>query len=292
MQKADQKQNSSSLIMKILKKCMFFLDMKRRYKVLSFFALLFVVAYFCTPSLETVVKKLVHQYGSQVTGTDVSIDGFKLSLTDGQAAVRGIKIGNPKGYKAPNLFNLQEISVGVDLKSLTSDTIVIKSINIDSPAITYEMLSLTQNNVSDILNNIQANTASSEPKAETKPEPKKEDNAQSKKVIIKKLTVSNGQVGIMAGMGDFKKELTVPLPTITMSNIGEEKQGASISEILSEVITKILNQAQQTAVSGLMSISDLGAASKEGVKNVTDNLKDGAGKAADNIKGSLGGLFK
>lgn len=38
--------------------------------------------YYAATSYEGIVKNLVHKYGSEVTGTDVSLQGFKISLTE------------------------------------------------------------------------------------------------------------------------------------------------------------------------------------------------------------------
>ena len=278
---------------KLLKKCFFFVDMKRRYKVLSFFALLFVVAYCVTPSPECVVKRLVHQYGSQFLGTDVSIQGFELSPFSGKASVKGLRIANPQGYQSADLFNLNEISVDLDVKSLFSDTIVVRSINISKPAFTYEMLSFTKNNVSDLMDNIQANTASSaneptEQKAEEKSAAKSEGG---KKVIIRSLIVDQGEVSVMAGFANMKKALTLPLPSIKLANIGEDKKGASIPDTIKTVLNEVLNAVSQTAFQAVGNVQDLGKASLDQVKNSADEIKNQAEETTKGLTGAFKGLF-
>lgn len=294
---------------KILKKSASVLDMKRRNKFITFFILLFVAIYFCMPSMESIVKNLVHKYGSEITGTDVSLGGLDIKLTDGVGIVRDVKIGNPKGYKSKNLFYLKELDVKIDISSLTDDTIIIDSIIINNPEITYEMKNLKQSNVSEILDNINAYTAKGKSKdSETaKAEPaEKADDAGGKKVIIKTLTVTDGKVSAILGSGSVKAPISVALPTIEMKNIGQEKQnkGESIPETLSKVIGKILQTASQTVVSA--NLEGLRDAAQQGLKNVAGNLKEGADslksqskdaagnlkKTADDLKNSLGGLFK
>ncbi len=293
---------------KTVKKSAFILDMKRRNKFITFFILLFVAIYFCMPSLESIVKNIVHKYGSQITGTDVSLGGLDIKLTDGIGVVKDIKIGNPKGYQSKNLFYLKDFSIKLDISSLTSDTIIIESITINNPEITYEMKTLTQNNVSEILDNIKANTSSGEDQntsAVEEASAKDTDNSSGKKVIIKKLTVADGKISTILGSGSVKAPINVSLPKIEMKNIGQEKQGGeSIPAILSKVITKILQTASQTVVSA--NLEGLRDATLEGVKNITDNLKNSADsikdqgknatenvqKVADDLKSNLGGLFK
>lgn len=46
--------------------------MKKKYIFLGILAIVCVGAYYLTPSLETIVKQVVHKYGSQITGTEVT----------------------------------------------------------------------------------------------------------------------------------------------------------------------------------------------------------------------------
>lgn len=277
---------NGEFLKKCLKKSAFMLDMKRRNKFIMFFALFFIAAYLCMPSMEGIVKKLVNKYGSEITGTDVSIKSLNLKLTSGQGSVKGITIKNPRQYKSKYLFSLDEIGIGIDISSLTEDTIVIENISVTKPIITYEMLSLTQNNISDILNNIAANTSKSESKEEKKVE--KDSKASSKKVVIKKLVVSGGEIQVMVGVGSMKQAVTLPLPTIEMNNIGEEKKGASISETLSLVLNKVLNTATQAvAVSG---IEDAGKQLMENAKDAGSKAVDAGKSAVDAGKNAIGGL--
>ena len=46
-------------------------------------------------SLESIVKKVVNKYGSEVTGTEVRLEGFNLSPFNGTASISGLKVANP-----------------------------------------------------------------------------------------------------------------------------------------------------------------------------------------------------
>ena len=272
------------------KKIASIMDMKRRNMFIVFFGLLFLALYLSFPSLENVVKQLVHEYGSKVTGTDVSISGLDFKPTSGYAAVKDIKIENPKGYKSENLFYLKELGVKIDISTITNDIIVVDSIKITEPKITYEMLSLTQNNISDLLNNIQTNTAS--PKDNTSKKETKKTKAQqtsSKKVIIKTLSVDDGIISVLAGICSLKEELSLPLPKIEMHNIGQEKQGSSIKDTVNLVIKKILNSATDTVVS--QNLENFKNTANNELKNLTSDLKDGADTAKDKIKDELKNLI-
>ena len=171
-------------------------------------------------------------------------------------------------------MELGGISVKVNIKSLTQDTIVIESVEIDKPVINYEILSLTQNNLSQLLENIKKNTASAEKaeqkevKAQEKQTSSAEKDSGGKKVIIKKLVVRGGEISVAANI----TKTTAKLPEITLTNIGEDKKGASVAETVSKVLTKILNTAYKTIVDS--KIADLKNVAEENLNNVVGGVKE------------------
>lgn len=171
----------------------------KKYIILVILLIIGGGAFYLANSYEAIVKNLVHKYGSQVTGTDVSLEGFKISLTDGEGRIKKIVVANPKGYKSPHFISLDGITVKVNIKSLASDTIIIDSIVIDKPSISYEILSLTQNNLKEIQNNINSFAAKSssgkgKDTAETEKNSTSEKTSEGKKVIIKKLQIKSGEI--------------------------------------------------------------------------------------------------
>ncbi|MBQ7304213.1 MAG: AsmA family protein [Alphaproteobacteria bacterium] len=268
------------------------LDMKRRNMFIMFFGLLFVALYLSSPSLESIVKELIHEYGSKVIGTDTSIKGLDFKPTSGYVAVEGIKVSNPKGYKSDNLFYLEKLGVQIDIPSITNDVVIINTIEINQPEITYEMLSFKQNNVSDVLKNLKSSIASSEKEklTENKKTVKKAEKTASKKVIIKNLLVKNGTIAVMTGIGNFKKELSIPLPEINIHNIGQERQGLTIKETMNLIIGRILNLASETVIS--QNLENLKENTANELKNLTSGIKNEAELAKDKVKDGLKNLIK
>ena len=237
--------------------------------------------YFTAPSLESIVQTVVHKYGSQVTGTEVNLDGFKLSLLKGEVEINNLTVANPENYSQPNIMSVGRVAVKVNLKSVLSDTIVVENVEIEKPEITYELLSLTQNNLSQLLDNIKKNTASgskekepaAEP-AETTAEPEVKDG---KKVVVDHLLVSGGNINLAASIAGHSASASVPLPTIEMKDIGREKNknGASVVETLSAVLQKIFSTAYETVVNS--KLADMKNAAEESLNNVVEGIKEKSG---------------
>ena len=172
----------------------------------------------------------------------------------------------------PYLFELNNISVKVDLKSLTSDTVIIEDITVDKPAITYEMLSLTQNNIKEIQNNVNSylNKSSSNDKAETTSETDSADQSAGKKVIIRHLAINDATLSAAAG----DKDVSIILPDITMNNIGDDskKAGSNIPQVIAKILNKILTTATQNVVS--QKLGDLKSVAEENLNSVVGGVKD------------------
>src|SRR3546814_20948760 len=111
-------------------------------KVALVFAVLVVViaggVYYFASNLDGIVKAAIEKYGSEATQAKVSLKGVELSPTQGSGSLKGLVIGNPKGFSTPEAMSLGDVSISLDIGSLQSNPIVIKQVLIEQPAITYE----------------------------------------------------------------------------------------------------------------------------------------------------------
>ena len=105
--------------------------------------------------LDSALKKGVETLGPQVTRVGVKLDGVNLSLLSGSGSIKGFVVANPEGYKTPNAISVGRASVSLSPSSLLSDKVIIKSIRVEAPEITYELGS-GGNNLSQILANVEA----------------------------------------------------------------------------------------------------------------------------------------
>lgn len=258
------------------------LSVKKRYIALLILIMAGFAAYFMTPPLESIVQRLVHKYGSQITGTEVNLGGFRLALLNGEAELKNLTVGNPQNYSQPHIMSVGNVAVKVNLKSLLDDTVIVESVRIQQPQVTYELLSVTQNNVSALLENIKKNTASAASKAD-KADKKdlaaaKENKNQSagKKVIVKKIEVVGGSVNLAASLAGQSASASVPLPDIEMKDVGKAKKGgASIAETATAVLNKIFNSAYDAVVKS--KLVDLKSVAEDGMNKVVESVKEKSG---------------
>ena len=238
-----------------------------------------------------IVKTAAAVGGPKALGVPVSVGDVKLSPLAGSLVISHVKVGNPKGYSDKNAFAVDKVEVGLSLKSLLSDTVVVKKIQIDAPAITFESKD-GQSNFDAMMAN--AKKASEEEKA--KPDKEKKPG---KKVIIEEFTLNSGKVSYASGL-TLGKAMTIPLPSVTVRDIGKASGGTTFVDALTEVINGILNGLSQAVTGAAGSAGDLlkglgGSASgaakgaTEALKGVTGGATDAAKGATDTLKGATGG---
>src|SRR5689334_14412823 len=88
--------------------------------------------------LGSIVKKGVETVGPTITKTEMKVKVVTVSLLSGHAKFSGMVIGNPEGYKSESAMKMGSVSATVQPSSVFSDKIVVKSINIEGPEITFE----------------------------------------------------------------------------------------------------------------------------------------------------------
>jgi uncharacterized protein involved in outer membrane biogenesis len=230
------------------------------------------------------VKSAVETMGPKVLGVPVTLKGALFFPVRGKAVLTGLVIGNPEGFKSPSLFELHEVSVSLDLATLFSDTIVIRQVRIDAPAITYEG-SMKGSNITKLMENIKRGKKGGvkEGKAE---KPEEAAKGGEKKVIIKEFSMENAKVAAdlkeLGGRG-----ITVVVPSVHLTDIGEKEGGtspaAASAAILGAVlkgVTGSLASSEEVLEKGLKFVEEGGAA----------ELK-AAGKEAGKVIKSISGLF-
>jgi uncharacterized protein involved in outer membrane biogenesis len=233
------------------------------------------VVVFIYSNLDSIVQDAVEEYGPQFTGVSVTLAKVELSPENGEGKLSGLVVGNPKGYQTDSAFKLGSVSMNIDISSLISDTIIIKSIVIDKPDITYEFGD-GGSNVDVIGKNVE--------KAAGGPGAKKEEKKEGgKKMIIESLIVSNGKVSVSHPLLKGKK-LGSGLPTIRLKDIGKDKEGgASPAEVVDKIMDAI--EKQVGASVGGLNVDGM-------VKDLTKGVEDAAKDAMKGVTGGAGGATK
>ena len=239
---------------------------------------------FLYSNLDSIVKAAIENVGSQATQTKVTLDSVNISPTSGEGSLKGFKMGNPTGFRTDSAMRFGEVSVKIDVGSVTSNVIVIKEVVIGAPQVTYEIDTQGGSNISAIQKNVDAfakSMGAGQPGA-AKPEATKESGG--KKVVIDNLYIRDGKVSVAAAFL-AGREMGASLPTIHLTNIGKDKGGATPAEVADKVLSSI-SQSATKAVSQL----GIDKMMKQGVEGAQKMMQGGAGDAKKAIESGTKGV--
>lgn len=209
-------------------------------------------------NMDTLVKTAIGDYGSAMTQARVSVDAVKIAPADGKGTISNLVIGNPAGFKTAHAIKVGQIDVDIDIASVARDVIVIRRIAINAPDVIYEKGDTMTN-----FDAIQKNIASYLGPADGKKE--------GKKLIVEEFTIRDAKAQASAAFMNGKT-VNVPLPDITLKNLGKAKGGISPGELGQEIAG-----ALKAKLTGAVSF---------------DRLMKSTGEALEKAGTAIKGLFK
>lgn len=224
--------------------------------------------------LGSIVKTGVNTYGPRITQTSVRLAGASISPFSGSGSLRGLVVGNPKGWSSSDLVSVGRIHVAVAPRSLFTDRIVIKDIEIDAPVFDYETR-LVSSNVGDLLKTVEHQSGSGAATAKTK-------SGKPIHLEVRHFALRDGVVRLGAG----KAAARIPLPPLELSNIGLGG-GVSPAELAAVVMRSLTDDIVRAVASGAgRAAATAKAAATQQLNNATKSVKQ---KAEEKVKGLLGG---
>ncbi|MBR9911887.1 MAG: hypothetical protein GYB33_16200 [Gammaproteobacteria bacterium] len=189
-------------------------------------------------NLDKIVKSAVEELGPQVMGSSVTLDEVKITLTEGRGELRGLNVGNPKGFSSANALSMGEVALEIDPASVTGPVIVINEVLISNTQLLAELKGLKDSNLQALYNNVRANTAGS---GKAQAQPAAGDQAEVR-LAVKKFTFADGSIQLVS---DQLGEKTLKLPAIRLRDLGSVEQGLTPDELAAAVMQPILAAAKE-----------------------------------------------
>ena len=245
-------------------------------------------------NIGSLIKAAVETYGTEALQAKVALSSADVSIQSGQGQLKGLTIGNPKGFNTPAAMKLGEIKVVLDPTRTSKDVIAIKEILIAKPEVTYEMASGGSN--FDVLQKNAQAYAQKMGAGGGGGAKKEEKSGEGPKLIIDNLYVRDGKVGVSHALLKGK-EMSAPLPNIHLKDIGKDKKGASPAEVADKIMAAVTKGAQ-SAVGTLNMDKVLGDAAgmakgaAEGATKAAGEAAQGATKALEGAAGAADGAVK
>ena len=231
------------------------------------------------------VRVAVETAGTKALSVGVELDAAKLSILTSSLSLRDLTVANPPGYQHETLLQLSDGDIEVQTKSLLTDEVLIKDIQLDGMDVVLEQRGLG-NNLQDII------------KAA-----KRQEKASGKRLYVDNLEVKNITVNVKLLPVPGKIDtVTLKLAPIRMTDLGRNET-LDIATLTSKIILAIAGGIAEQGtgvlpkemVNGLTTvldtaldlgkvILDTGVGATEGIQKGIEDIGKGV---TEGIKGIL-----
>jgi hypothetical protein len=233
--------------------------------------------YLLVSNLDGIIKGVIEDVGSDLTQTKVTLDGVKLDLTTGKGQLSGLTIANPRGFDSDYAFRLEDITIALDLKTLSGPVIVISEVSIEGAKLNAEQKGETTN-----LGVLMENVEKSSKKAnKTQVDAPDKTDPADVRLMLEKFVFVNTQGKIIT---EQSGEKALKLPDVRRNNIGNKTTGLTPEQLADELLQSVMKQVQKAVESYLADMA------KDAIE---DSIKEkmGLSDGDDTEKSGLKSLF-
>jgi hypothetical protein len=201
-----------------------------RRLALAVFVVLIIAGLAVYFNLNRLVRRSIETQATHSLQLQTTLDSARLSIFAGRLNLGDLRIASPQGYAESHMLVLEDGDVNVSYGQLRQQPVRIDSITLNNPRIVIEQVG-GKFNFQALLD------------LPTPEEPLR--------VMIGKLTVHNATVVIRPGLGMLDKNLTevsVPLPTLTLENIGTDdsaQNGVALRQVVAQLLAEAARQGSQ-----------------------------------------------
>lgn len=232
--------------------------------------------------IDSIAKKAIEVGGSQALGVPTTLKGINISLLGGDVSMNGLNVGNPPGFKGAHFLKLGLGEVAVSLGSLTGDTITVPKVRLANINVNLEQDG-KKNNVQPLLQKAQSSAGGG--KGSSRPAPASDGGG--KKFIIENFSIENVQVAAQLALLGQDSKLNLVLPKIELKNLGADKGGMTVEEIIQTVVQTILDAVANSSGSLSPQLAALLKGELKGLDTVKGEVIGKASAEVDKAAGQL-----
>lgn len=211
-------------------------------RLLPGIAIVFVVAAIAAGLLrylspDQVARRTIERFGSEAIQASVRVDRVQISPADGSGLISGLSVSNPAGFKTPTAITAALIKMTVEVSSLDRDPVIIRTLSVASPRITYEP-GQSGSNFTALLQNIERRAGASEA------------GKPGRKLVIDRVLFYDVELNYASASAAGQTINKVDLPDIRMSGIGRVQGGVTDAELARAIVETLLYQSKRAIPSG------------------------------------------
>jgi len=191
---------------------------------------------------DDIAKNIIENKATEASQREVKIKNLKIDFLKEQITLKNISIKNKDGFPG-ELLKIKDVKIITNLKSVMSDTVEVKLVDIKGINFQYKV-SIRNGQIVDNLSLInqalkQQKSISGGSNKNDKVYPQKE---KDKNFIIKKLTFKNAYAEVVSE--DLQVNTNTKLSDMEFLNVGNSKNANHFKDVAAMILTNIIAKVQ------------------------------------------------
>ena len=200
------------------------------------------VYFFAEFKADDIAKNIIENEATNAAEREVKIDNLKIDFLKEQVTLKNITIKNNDGFPG-DLLKIKDVKIITNLKSVISDTVEIKLVDLNGINFQYKVL-IRNGQIVDNLSLInqalkQERSGQGKNSKNDKIYPTKE---KDKNFLIKKLVFKNAYAQVISE--DLKINTNTRLSNMEFLNVGNTKNANHFKDVVAMILTNVVSKVQ------------------------------------------------
>ena len=224
-----------------------------RFFLIVIFLLVGGTYFFAEYKGDEIAKKIIEDKATEITKKKVSIDNLDIQYLNEKILFKNLVVKNSDGFPG-NLLKIKNLEIITNLKSITTDTVEVKSILLNGINFQYKVIV----NNGQVIDNLSAinkilKQESAVRKSSNQNNSKKENNQSlqkeefSKNFIIKKLKITNAYAEVISE--DLKINTNTKLSDMEFLNVGNTNNSNHYKDVATMILTNVIYKVKNDVLS-------------------------------------------
>lgn len=198
--------------------------------------------FFAEFKADDIAKNIIESEATKAAEREVKIDNLKIDFLKEQVTLKNITIKNNDGFPG-DLLKIKDVKIITNLKSVISDTVEIKLVDLNGINFQYKVL-IRNGQIVDNLSLInqalkQERSGQGKSRKNDKIYPAKE---KDKNFLIKKLVFKNAYAQVNSE--DLKINTNTRLSNMEFLNVGNTKNANHFKDVVAMILTNVVSKVQ------------------------------------------------
>lgn len=208
------------------------------------------LVYYLLGNLNQLVEGAIEDMGTEMAGSEVSLEGVNIDLSSGRGELLGLVVANPPGYKSDFALKFNKVALAIDVTSLTGPVVRLTEVTIKGGQLNAEQKGATSN-LSELLESIESATAS-EPAPEAPTDPAPPTSAEDVRLYLERFVLAGTKAKVIV---EGEKPKVIKVPDVRRKGIGDPDSGLTAKQMGDEIMHAIIEEVQKAVGAHLATLA-------------------------------------